>query len=118
MVGDSVEGNMTTTVTKLSKERGSPILLFQILFYPITNTGVDVVSYEKYQEKYFLGYEFMKWFWNDYLSNDINKKEHSISLLQVSLERLQGLPEALIIVGENVVLRADVEVFAHKLHGT
>jgi acetyl esterase len=53
VVGDSVEGNMAATVIILSKEHESPTILFQILFYPVTNARL-IVSYEQYQEGYFL----------------------------------------------------------------
>jgi acetyl esterase len=57
----------------------------------------------------------MKWFWNNYLPTEINRKELTISSLQASIEQLRGLPSALIIEGENDVLREEVEAYAHKL---
>ena len=101
VVGDSVGGNMAIAVTMLSKERGGPTITFQVLFYPVTDASFDTVSYNKYQDGYFLTRESMKWFWNNYLPNGINRKEPIISPLQASTEQLQGLPPALIIVGEN-----------------
>jgi acetyl esterase len=68
-----------------------------------------------YQEGYFLTREAMKWFWDNYLSNDRNKKEPTVSPLQASVEQLSGLPPTFIIVGENDVLRDEGEAYARKL---
>jgi acetyl esterase len=57
----------------------------------------------------------MKWFWDNYVSNDTNRKEPTVSPLQASVEQLSGLPPTLIIVGENDVLRDEGEAYAHKL---
>jgi len=115
VIGDSVGGNMATTVALLAKERGGPALTFQLLFYPVTDASFDTGSYNLYQDGYFLTREAMKWFWNSYLPEGANRKEPTISPLQASTEQLQGLPSTLIIVGENDVLRDEVEAYAHKL---
>jgi acetyl esterase len=115
VAGDSVGGNMATSVALLSKERGGPTIGFQLLFYPVTDANFDTESYTKYQEGYFLTRQAMKWFWANYLSNDTNIKEPTVSPLQASDGQLGGLPPALIIVGENDVLRDEGEAYAHKL---
>jgi acetyl esterase len=115
VAGDSVGGNMATAVTMLAKERGGPPITFQLLFYPVTDANFNTSSYNAYQEGYFLTRENMKWFWDNYLSNDTNRKEPTVSPLQASVEQLSGLPPALIIVGENDVLRDEGEAYAHKL---
>jgi acetyl esterase len=115
VAGDSVGGNMATSVALLSKERGGPTIGFQLLFYPVTDANFDTESYTKYQEGYFLTRQAMKWFWANYLSNDTNIKEPTVSPLQASVGQLGGLPPALIIVGENDVLRDEGEAYAHKL---
>jgi len=116
VAGDSVGGNMATSVALLSKERGTPTIGFQLLFYPVTDANFDTDSYIKYQDGYFLTREAMKWFWANYLSNDTNIKEPTVSPLQASVGQLGGLPPALIIVGENDVLRDEGgEAYAHKL---
>ena len=106
---------MATAVALLAKERGGPSITFQLLFYPVTDANFDTPSYLAYQEGYFLTREAMKWFWDNYLSNDTNRKEPTVSPLQASVEQLSGLPPALIIVGENDVLRDEGEAYAHKL---
>jgi acetyl esterase len=57
----------------------------------------------------------MKWFWDNYTSNQTNRKEPTVSPLQASIEQLRGLPPALIISGEFDVLRDKGEAYAHKL---
>ena len=115
VAGDSVGGNMATVVALLAQERGGPHITFQLLFYPVTDANFDTPSYLKYQEGYWLAREGMKWFWDNYLSNDTNRKEPTVSPLQASINQLSKLPPALIIVGENDVLRDEGEAYAHKL---
>ena len=115
VAGDSVGGNMAIVVALLANERGGPPITFQLLFYPVTNTNFDTPSYLKYQEGYFLARETMKWFFDNYLLNDTNRKNPTVSPLQASIDQLSKLPPALIIVGENDVLRDEGEAYAHKL---
>lgn len=115
VVGDSVGGNMAAAVALLAKERGGPKIKYQVLFYPVTDANFDTPSYTAYQDGYFLTREAMKWFWDNYTSNQTNRKEPIVSPLQASIEQLRGLPPALIINGEFDVLRDEGEAYAHKL---
>ncbi len=115
VAGDSVGGNMATVVVMLAKERNGPTITFQLLFYPVTDASFDTDSYIKYQEGFFLTRDAMKWFWNNYLSSDANRKDPTISPLQASIEQISKMPRTLIIVGENDVLRDEGEAYAHKL---
>ncbi|MGC1932095.1 MAG: alpha/beta hydrolase [Candidatus Nitrosopolaris sp.] len=115
VVGDSVGGNMAAAVTLLAKERGGPPIRFQVLFYPVTDANFDTPSYMTYQNGYWLTRDGMKWFWSNYLTNQTNVKDPTVSPLQASIEQLKGLPPALIINGENDVLRDEGEAYALKL---
>jgi acetyl esterase len=115
VVGDSVGGNMTAALTLLAKERGGPSIRFQVLFYPVTDASFDTSSYKEYEQGYWLTREAMKWFWNNYTSDQTNLKEPTVSPLQASVEQLKRLPPALIINGENDVLRDEGEAYALKL---
>jgi acetyl esterase/lipase len=86
VVGDSVGGNMAAALTMLAKERGEPPIRFQVLFYPVNDASFDTPSYMTYQNGYWL-----------------------------LREQLKGLPPALIINGENDVLRDEGESYALKL---
>ena len=86
-----------------------------MLFYPVTDANFETPSYNAYQDGYFLTREAMKWFWDNYTSNQTNRKEPTVSPLQASIEQLKGLPSTLIINGEFDVLRDEGEAYAHKL---
>lgn len=115
VAGDSVGGNMTAALTMLAKERGGPDIGYQILFYPVTDAGFDTASYQEFKEKHFLTLEAMKWFWDQYLPDQPERKKPTASPLQASVESLKGLPPAVVITGECDVLRDEGEAYAHKL---
>ncbi len=115
IVGDSVGGNMAAAVTLLAKERQGPKLAYQVLFYPVTDTGMDTASYSQYGEGgYWLTKAAMAWFLDAYVPVE-KRKLPTVSPLQASVEQLRGLPPALIIVDENDVLRDEGEAYARKL---
>jgi acetyl esterase len=86
-----------------------------LIFYPVTDANFETPSYNAYQDGYFLTRAAMKWFWDNYTSNQTNQKEPTVSPLQASIEQLKGLPSTLIINGEFDVLRDEGEAYAHKL---
>jgi acetyl esterase len=105
---------MVAAVTLLAKERGGPPIKFQVLFYPVTDANFDTPSYMIYQNGCWLTCDAMKWFWSNYLTNQTNVKDPTVSPLQASIELFKGLPPAL-INGENDVLRDEGEAYALKL---
>jgi acetyl esterase len=115
VVGDSVGGNLAAALTLLAKECKGPSIKFHVLFYPVTDANFETPSYIKYEQGYWLTREAMKWFWNNYTSNQTNLTEPTVSPLQASIEQLKGLPPALIINGEHDVLRDEGEAYALKL---
>jgi acetyl esterase len=115
IAGDSVGGNMTAALTLLAKERGGPKLAAQVLFYPVTDARFDTPSYEQFAEGYFLRRDAMRWFWDQYTTDEAQRNEVTASPLRASLEQLAGLPRALVINGEADVLRDEGEAYANKL---
>lgn len=115
VMGDSVGGNMAAAVTLLAKERHGPNIDVQILFYPVTDANFDTGSYNQFAAGYFLTRNAMTWFWNHYLPDQKTRREPTASPLRAPLDQLKGLPPALIITGENDVLRDEGEAYAHKL---
>ena len=115
IVGDSVGGNMAAAVTLMAKERGGPKIAFQVLFYPVTDANFDTGSYNTFADGPWLTKPAMEWFWNAYLPDVAARKQITATPLNASLDQLKGLPEALVIVDENDVLRDEGEAYARKL---
>jgi acetyl esterase len=115
IAGDSVGGNMTAAVTLMAKQRLGPKIAFQALFYPVTDADFDTASYNSFADGPWLTKRAMEWFWAAYLPDPGARKQPTATPLNASLDQLTGLPEALVIVDENDVLRDEGEAYARKL---
>jgi acetyl esterase len=115
VAGDSVGGNMTAAVTLMAKQRRGPKIAFQVLFYPVTDADFDTASYATFADGPWLTKRAMEWFWDAYLPDPGARKQPTATPLNASLDQLAGLPEALVIVDENDVLRDEGEAYARKL---
>lgn len=115
VAGDSVGGNMATVMTILTKERQGLLIQKQLLFYPVTDANFTTDSYQEFAENYFLTKEGMKWFWDQYTTDDSERSEITASPLRATSEELADLPPALILTGEADVLRDEGEAYARKL---
>lgn len=115
VVGDSAGGAIATALTMLIKERGGPEIALQVLFYPVTNANFETDSYRQFSSGYFLEKEGMRWFWDLYAPNELDRLKATASPLQASVAHLQGLPPALVVTGECDVLRDEGEAYARKL---
>ena len=115
VAGDSVGGNMAAAVTLIAKQRRGPNIAFQLLFYPVTDSGFDTPSYNQFADGPWLTKRAMEWFWDAYLPDPAARKQPTATPLNASLDQLASLPEALVIVDENDVLRDEGEAYARKL---
>ncbi|GAA0947943.1 alpha/beta hydrolase [Virgisporangium aurantiacum] len=115
VAGDSVGGNMTAALAILAKQRGDVTFVHQSLYYPVTDAGQDTDSYHEFAGGPFLLAASMAWFWDAYLPDKQKRDEITASPLRATLDDLAGLPEALVVVDENDVLRDEGEAYARKL---
>jgi acetyl esterase len=115
VAGDSVGGNMAAALTLLAKQRGDVTFVQQSLYYPVTDAAQDTDSYREFADGPFLTAKAMAWFWDAYLPDQQKRSEITVSPLRASTDELAGLPEALVIVDENDVLRDEGEAYARKL---
>ena len=115
VAGDSVGGNMAAAVTLIAKQRRGPNIAFQLLFYPVTDSGFDTPSYNQFADGPWLTKRAMEWFWDAYLPDPAVPKQPTATPLNASVDQLTSLPEALVIVDENDVLRDEGEAYARKL---
>ena len=115
VAGDSVGGNMVAVVTQLAKERKGPAIRYQVLFYPVTDASLSQESYEEFANGPWLTRAAMEWFWDAYAPNQEDRRKLTATPLSATLNQLEGLPPALVIVDENDVLRDEGEAYARKL---
>lgn len=115
IAGDSVGGNLASSVTLMAKARGGPAITQQLLFYPVCDASFDTPSYREFATGYYLRRDAMQWFWGQYLRGPQDGQQIGASPLRASLEQLAGLPPALVITAEADVLRDEGEAYADKL---
>jgi acetyl esterase/lipase len=115
VAGDSVGGNMAAVLAILAKKRGDVSFVHQALFYPVTDAGQDTPSYREFAEGFHLRADAMAWFWDAYLPDTAARADVTASPLRATVEELTGLPETLLIVDENDVLRDEGEAYGRKL---
>ncbi|MET9665133.1 alpha/beta hydrolase [Streptomyces sp. NPDC006475] len=115
VAGDSVGGNMAAALTLMAKQRGDVTFVHQSLYYPVTDAAQNTESYREFADGPFLTAKAMAWFWDCYTTDPDQRAQITASPLRASLEELEGLPPALVIVDENDVLRDEGEAYARKL---
>ncbi len=115
VAGDSAGGNMTAAVTLLAKERKGPAIHYQVLLYPVTDSSLSQGSYKEFGDGLWLTAAAMEWMWDAYAPNKEDRKKITVAPLRATVGELEGLPPALIVVGENDILRDEGEAYARKL---
>ena len=113
--GDSVGGNMSAALMLMVKDRRGPHFALQVLFYPVTDANFETGSYNQFADGPWLTKKAMQWFWDAYLPDAAARKNPTAAPLNATTEQLKGLPEALVAVDENDVLRDEGEAYARKL---
>jgi len=115
IAGNSVGGNMTAAVALRAGQKGGPKLRLQVLFWPVTDARFDTPSYEQFAEKHFLTRGMMRWFWDNYATDENQRNEVYASPLRATNAQLKGLPPALVQTAELDVLRDEGEAYARRL---
>ncbi len=116
VAGDSAGGNMATVLALMAKQRGDVQFVHQSLYYPMTDANAeDTDSMRTYKDGPYGSAAGAAWFWNSYLADGASRSDLLVSPLQATLDDLEGLPPALVIVDENDVLRDQGEAYADKL---
>lgn len=114
VVGNSAGGNLAAATALKAKKNHGPALKFQLLFWPVTNSEFDNVSYQQYATSRFLTRNMMVWFWDNYIPKE-HRNDIYASPLKASLSDLKGLPPTLVQTAENDVLRDEGEAYARKM---
>ena len=111
--GDSAGGNLAAVVAQMARDRGGPVLCYQLLVYPVTDHHYDTPSYRDNADGYLLTKDAMVWFWNHYLRSAADGSHPMASPLRAA--SLSGLPPALVLTAEFDPLRDEGEAYAARL---
>lgn len=118
LCGDSAGGNLAAVTCLMARDRNGPRIAAQVLAFPVTDlSSFDTESYRMFSRSRSLTRRQMAWFREHYLRGTADRNNPYASPLRA--ENLSGLPAALVITGEQDVLRDEGEAYAAKLrhHG-
>ena len=111
--GDSAGGNLAAVCAIRARDAGGPALAFQLLIYPTTDATGSFPSIQENGKGYFLTEETMRWFQDNYLSPDDDRRHPDASPYFV--EDLNGLAPAFVVTAEYDPLRDEGEAYAQRL---
>ncbi len=111
--GTSAGGNLAAVVAQMTRDRGGPSLIYQLLIVPVIDYNFDTVSYRENAEGYGLTADAMHWFWQHYLRHQTDGYHPYASPLRA--ESLRGLPPAFVATAEHDPLRDEGEAYAARL---
>ncbi|WP_212005552.1 alpha/beta hydrolase [Chitinophaga sp. HK235] len=115
VVGNSVGGNMAAVIALKANEMKGPAIKLQVLMWPVTDANFNTDSYQEFATGRFLTKNMMKWFWDNYITDEKERRQIYASPLQATHEQLKGLPPAVVLTAGNDVLRDEGEAYARKM---
>jgi len=114
IAGDSAGGNLAAVTALRIRDEGGPMLLGQLLIYPVTDHyDPGTPSMVENAEGYGLTRAGMIWFWDHYLADRRDAGHPHASPLRA--DDLSGLPPALVVTAEYDPLRDEGEYYARRL---
>ena len=93
--GDSAGGNLAAVVSLIARDRATPKLCAQLLFYPALDFGMKQASYQRFAEGHLLTEATMRWFGEAYLRSPEDVGDWRVSPLRAP--DLSGLPPAYVL---------------------
>jgi acetyl esterase len=115
VLGENTGGTIAAAVTMLAKQRRGPKLCLQVLIYPVTDANFHTRSYDAFADGPWLTRTAMRRFWDAYMPDASARRTVMASPLNATLDQLRDLPDALVCVAENDVLRDEGEAYARRL---
>ena len=106
---------MAIALTSLALQRKEFQLAQLVAFYPVTDATFETESYRLFAEGYLLRRDTMKWFWDQYTTDEAERGQITASPVRATVEEVAGFPPTLIVTAEADVLRDEGEAFAAKL---
>ncbi|TCI30053.1 alpha/beta hydrolase [Exiguobacterium sp. SL-10] len=112
--GDSAGGTLATVSALMAIERGRPLAMHQLLFYPVTGTEENLpLSLIDYANGYLLDEGLIRWFRQQYF-HDESELMHPYAS-PIFSDHLGGLPPTTLLTAEYDPLRDLGRAYANKL---
>jgi acetyl esterase len=113
--GDSAGGNMAAVCARRARDAGGPLLLAQILVYPVTDHDMTTPSYLEHgaNDMLLLEGNAMRWFWDNYAPDESSREHADASPLRAA--DLSGLAPAIVVIAEYDPLRDEGLAYAQRL---
>lgn len=111
--GDSAGGNIAAAVVMKARDTRGPKVAFQVLIYPALDYRFDTPSMIDNATGYMLTTQAMKWYWDQYLSNESDLTNPYFRPLLA--DDFSNLPPTLVLTAELDPLRDEGELFATRL---
>jgi acetyl esterase len=113
--GDSAGGNLAAAVAQMARNKGTPRIALQALFYAgLDGAHLDTPSYKEFGEPaYGLPTRDVEWFLEQYTPDPKDRLDPRVSPLLA--KDLRGLPPALVVTAEFDVLRDEGEAYARRM---
>ncbi|MDQ3402780.1 MAG: alpha/beta hydrolase, partial [Actinomycetota bacterium] len=107
VVGESAGGHLAAVTARRWRDRGKPFTS-QVLVYPV----IDPFAQPTVVESPGLTAEDMKFFWNAFAPQGVDRAQPDLSPISADLS---GLPATLVITAEHDILRDEGEEYARRL---
>ena len=115
--GDSAGGNLSASIALWARDRGGPLIAFQLLIYPAVDTPeANYPSRDENANGYFLTKEAMRYFWANYVTEaDRVASCSDVRAMPMAAASLAGLPPAYVLTAEFDPLRDEGAAYAARL---
>lgn len=112
--GDSAGGTLATVSALMAIERGRPLVMHQLLFYPVTGAEENLpLSLIEYASGYLLDEGLIRWFQRQYFHGETELTDPYAA--PIFSERLAELPPTTLLTAEYDPLRDLGRAYANKL---
>lgn len=116
--GDSAGGHLIASALHHLAESGHPLPDAAVFIYPITDASLAYPSYSHFAEGFGLTTERMRWYWEQYLGNDLHLMGDRLRdpyISPICSPHLHRFPPSLIVTAEFDVLHDEALAFAQRL---
>ncbi|MDR3258097.1 MAG: alpha/beta hydrolase [Fusobacteriaceae bacterium] len=109
--GDSHGGTLSSAIVRKAQFDKNVSIYSQVLIYPCTDHTLTLPAIVENGAGYMLTIEKLKWYFDNYFSNNENKKERSSLYGEIT----KNIPKTLILTAQFCPLRDDGVIYGEKL---